>query len=191
MDTLVDEPDAERDPASLGARFIIAALNNAHGLASDAAVLLDAGRYARAFALATFAIEETGKAWLTDERLRFRAKKPFKQDRHETKIAAARQMLALYESLGRGVVNTDEWFSESHDYAADDDFYSRMAGLYVDADVDFDRVVGGGADISSGQAEELVMLAGYAAHVGMQFLWVANGGPVAEPDSDSTSRLDE
>ena len=127
MSNSINQPETERDPASLGARFIIAGLNNANGLASDASALLEARRYARAFAPATFAIEETGKAWLTDERPRFRAKKPFKQDRHETKIAAARQMLALYESLGRGVVNTDEWFSESHDYDADDELCSRMA----------------------------------------------------------------
>lgn len=185
------DADPKRDPASLGARFIVAALNNAHGLASDAGVLLEARRYARAFALATFAIEEAGKAWLTDERLRFLAKRPFKQDRHETKIAAARQMLALYESLGRGVVNTDEWFSESHDYDADDDFYSRMAGLYVDADVELDRVMGGGSDISPERAEEFVMLAGYAAHVGMQFLWSANGGRVEVPDAAGASASDD
>lgn len=175
--------DFDRDPASLGARYIIAILRNAHDLASDALVLLEAERYARAFALATFAIEEAGKASLTDERLTFREENPFRTDRHETKLTAARQMLALWESLGRGVINTDEWFSEAHGFDADHDFYSRMAGLYVDADPKLGEVVGGGADITAERAAELVSLAGYAAHVAMQLMWVRNGGAAQESPS--------
>jgi len=174
-----DKSATERDPTSLGARYIVATLSNAHSLASDARVLLDAGRYARAFALGTFAIEEAGKAWLTDERLRWDDKRAFKHDRHDVKIAAARQMLAFDEGVRRGVVNADEWFSESHHYDAEDDSYSRMAGLYVDVDVDFARVVGGGVGITAQRAETTVMLAGRTAHTAMQLLWIANGGPIA------------
>lgn len=183
--------DLERDPASLGARYIIATLVNAHDLASDALVLLEAERYARAFALATFAIEEVGKACLVNERLLFRAERPFKRDRHETKITAARQMVALWESLGRGEINMDEWFSEAHEYEAEDDFYSRMAGLYVDVDRGLGEVVGGGSDITAELAAELVSLAGYVAHVAMQLMWVTNGGPVQDPDSPSPEGSDE
>ncbi|QJW38749.1 AbiV family abortive infection protein [Cellulosimicrobium protaetiae] len=168
-------PEFSRDPASLGARYIVATLRNAHELASDAMILFEAGRYARAFALGTFAIEEAGKARLTDDRLRYDSTKPFKKDRHEVKIAAARQMLAFAEGVRSGVVNIEDWFSEMHDYDAEDDFFSRMAGLYVDVD-DEAGVVGGGAGITAEQAEEAVTLAGLAAHTAMSLMWEANGG---------------
>lgn len=47
--------------------LIEAALSNAHDLVADASLLLVHERSARAHALAVFAMEEIGKAWLIEQ----------------------------------------------------------------------------------------------------------------------------
>jgi AbiV family abortive infection protein len=49
---------------------------------TDAETLLKAERWARAFALATFAVEETGKAWLADQTIAFDPKRRIKRVHH-------------------------------------------------------------------------------------------------------------
>jgi hypothetical protein len=53
---------------------------------------------------------------------------------------------------------TEEWFSEDRAYLAEDDFYTRMAGLYVDL-ID-GEIVGSPASITADQARAAVEAAG-------------------------------
>jgi AbiV family abortive infection protein len=77
-------------------RFIIATLQNAHDLVVEAEILLRAQKWARAYALATFAIEEAGKAWRAHEQFYFDPKANMARLHHSCKLAAANEMATLY-----------------------------------------------------------------------------------------------
>lgn len=65
----------------------------------------------------------------------------------------------MYSSFQReGILGTEEWFSEDHAYLAEDDFYTRMASLYVDL-ID-GEIVGSPASITADQARAAVEAAG-------------------------------
>lgn len=155
--------------------FIIATLQNAHELAVDAEILLKHDRWARAFALATFAVEETGKAWLADQTLAFEPRRTIKRVRHEGKIQQARQMVSLYYQVQvNGVVNLENVYTDEHEFWSVEDFDNRMAGLYVDF-VD-GQIVGGASTTSPEHARDTVKWAVAVTRIGMGFLWTKHGG---------------
>jgi hypothetical protein len=66
-----------------------------------------------------------------------------------------------------------EWFSEDHDYSAEEDFESRMAGVYVDL---FNgEVIGGAGSIGEERAKHLVALASSVVHLGI--IGLSGAGP--------------
>src|SRR5260370_24294125 len=75
-----------------------AAAQNAADLAADARLLLDAGRFPRAYALATLALEELGKMELCHEVLAGRLDdKGFRQEwsQHQSKLDRSRLLAIL------------------------------------------------------------------------------------------------
>lgn len=156
--------------------FITATLENAHELVVEAEILLNAGKWARAYALATFAIEEAGKAWRAHEQFHFDPKAKVARLHHVRKLAAANEMLSLFYQVNeRGQVDFDELYSEENELIAEDDFNARMAGLYVD--FVNGEVVGGPNTMSADRAHITVAGAGEVVHVAMRMLWARFGGP--------------
>src|SRR6478752_6213499 len=104
------------------ARELLDAISkNAHDLLEDAVLLLEHERWARAFALATFAVEEIGKGWIFHQRHHSEGQKAFKvSTNHRAKIEAARQLLAMYESVSEtNVLDAEKMFAEEHSFRAD------------------------------------------------------------------------
>jgi AbiV family abortive infection protein len=156
--------------SDLGEQFMAATLRNAHSLLADAQLLFGNERWARAQALATLSTEEIGKAWLAWQAMLAYPDAPIKPARqHAEKITAAREYLAFASGFLAGRVDVDEWFSEGHAYAADHDFFTRMAYLYVDV-VD-DEVVGGSTEATQGDAERALDVADAAVHLALRGLW--------------------
>lgn len=148
--------------------LIEAALANAHELLADSQLLLGGERWARAHALAVFAMEEIGKAWLAYQHLGFADKGATLQPSrdHVAKLIAAHQMESFVaQSIANRSIDMEVWFAEDHDYAAQDDFDERMAGVYVDL-VD-GAVVGGTRSVSKQQAEYKIDVANSVVHFGL------------------------
>lgn len=114
-----------------------AAIVNAGGLVDDARLLLEAGRWARAHALATLALEEFGKSTLCVAALQYSEEqsKKFWSDftKHQVKLGYAlsivRTLIAsvpsdVVEAITRVVSEAESGHSE------------KLAGLYVDFDSD-------------------------------------------------------
>jgi AbiV family abortive infection protein len=140
-----------------------AAASNSLSLTHDARLLLLGSRWAGAYALATLAVEEAGKAWLCQEKLLGIPginKKRLRTD-HVGKSIAARQMLAMRTEASKGEINIDAIFGEHHDYAADDAHYLRLLGLYVD--LTDSGVAGGASSIDADTATGAVHLAIHAS----------------------------
>lgn len=154
-------------------------MQHALELLEDAQLLLEHGRRARAHALATLAVEEIGKGWIFDQRFRGEGQRAFKVSRdHEEKLIAARQMIALVTSISESnVINADKWFSEELEYVAEEDFFIRMAHLYVE--VDGGQVVGGSDGVTRERAEGTLAFANRVVHVGIHML--------SERDLDGTA----
>ena len=101
-----------------------AAAQNAVDLAADARFLLDAGRFPRAHALATLALEELGKMELCQVVLEGKLdENDFRQEwsNHLWKLDRSRSLAILSASTPARVFAT-----------ADDDFAMKLRGLYVD-----------------------------------------------------------
>jgi AbiV family abortive infection protein len=165
------------------ARELLNAISkNAHELLEDAQLLLDHERWARAFALATFAAEEIGKGWIFHQQYHFEGRKAFKvSTNHRAKLEAARQMLALYESVSESnVIDAEKWFSEEHNFRADNDFMTRMTHLYVEV-VD-NRVVGGSDGVGREDAQMAVGFANAVVHLGIQMLGPSEGPEAGDHD---------
>ncbi len=141
-----------------------AAASNAASLLHDAQLLFLGSRWAGAHGMATLAIEETGKAWLCHQKLLGLPGITRKElSDHAHKAISARQMIATVQQAAETPVNLDEIFGEHHDFAAEDDFYLRMAGFYVDLT---DQGIEGGCNsVDEGRASESLMTAEVAAHV--------------------------
>lgn len=174
----MDEPK----PTPEQSEFVLATLRNASALITDAAILWQADRYARAYALATFAVEEAGKAWRADRQLASEPLTEFARLNHRAKLTAARQMFHMYvmTRVQGGEVDTERLFSEEHELAAQDEFNARMAGLYVDF-VD-GRVVGGPDTMSMERSYHATYQGRQVVQVALELLWGKNGGsPDAKP----------
>lgn len=154
--------------------FIIATLQNAHELVVDAEILLKHDRWARSFALATFAVEETRKAWLADHTLAFEPRRTVKGVRHEGKIELPMLVSLYYQVELNGLVNLENVYSEEHEFWSGEDFDNRMAGLYVD--FVGGQVVGGASTTSPQHARDTGQWAAAVTHIGMGFLWTKHGG---------------
>ena len=101
--------------------FIIAVLQNAHDLVVEAEILLRAEKWARAYALATFAIEEAGKAWRAQEQFYLDPKKTIARLHHTRKLAAATEMASLFYQVNeRGQVDLEELYSEENEVHGQD-----------------------------------------------------------------------
>jgi AbiV family abortive infection protein len=101
-----------------------AAVQNATDLAADARLLLDAGRFPRAHALATLALEELGKVVLCKEVLAGRLDdKSFRREwpNHPSKLDRSRLLAVLSAPTVERVFAT-----------AEDDSETKLRGLYVD-----------------------------------------------------------
>ena len=160
-------------------RFIIATLQNAHDLVVEAEILLRAQKWARAYALATFAIEEAGKAWRAQEQFYFDPKAKVARLHHSRKLAAANEMATLFYQVNeRAQVDLEELYSEENEILAGEDFNARMAGLYVDF-VD-GEVVGGPGTMAEDRAHVTVAGAGEVVHIAMHMMWQKFGGPVTK-----------
>ena len=136
-----------------------AAAENSVSLTNDAHLLLLAGRWAAAHALATLAVEEAGKTWLCHEKLTGvpGINKSRLQRDHEGKAIAARQMLAYLAGTAESVVDLDEVYGDHHEHAADYAHHLRMLGLYVDLT---DLGIEGGADsVDEQSARDSLLLA--------------------------------
>ena len=152
------------------AAFIVAVLQNAHELVVEAEILLRAEKWARAYALATFAVEEAGKAWMADSHFAFEPLKKLARARHPVKLAAANEMVKLFYMVNvRGEIDAEELFSEENEQMAQDDFDARMAGLYVD--FEDGEVVGGPGTMTPKQAHITTAQAGEIVHIAMNLLW--------------------
>lgn len=112
-----------------------AAMVNAGGLLDDARLLLDAGRWARAHALATLALEEFGKSTLCVAALQYSEEqsKKFWSDftKHQVKLGYALSIVrTLIASVPANVVEAiTRVVSE-----AESGHNEKLAGLYVDID---------------------------------------------------------
>jgi len=101
-----------------------AAAQNAVDLAADARLLLDAGRFPRAYALAALALEELGKMELSHQVLAGRLDdKGFRQEwsNHMWKLDRSRILAILSAPTPARVLATVE-----------DDLAAKLRGLYVD-----------------------------------------------------------
>jgi AbiV family abortive infection protein len=102
-----------------------AAEGNAADLAADARLLLEAGRFARAHALATLALEELGKRTLCNEVL------AGKLDERGFRKAWSNHLAKLDRSHVEAILSAN---SEERIFAwYEDDATMKMRGLYVDA----------------------------------------------------------
>jgi AbiV family abortive infection protein len=135
-----------------------AAAKNAMSLTHDAQLLLLGSRWAGAYALATLAVEEAGKAWLCHGQLcGIHGVNRKILDNHVGKAIAAREMLAMLTEASKREININEVFDEHHDYAADDAHLLRKLGLYVDlTDV---GIAGGPDSVKEEDARASVTLA--------------------------------
>ena len=109
-------------------RLVQAAARNATDLAADARLLLDAGRFPRAHALATLALEELGKVELCREVLAGRLdSKGFLSEwsDHLSKLDRSRLLAILSATTVDRILATEE-----------DDSAMKLRGLYVDANPD-------------------------------------------------------
>ncbi|MCE7009038.1 AbiV family abortive infection protein [Kibdelosporangium philippinense] len=141
-----------------------ASVQNAVSLLHDAQLLYLGSRWAGAHGMATLAVEEAGKAWLCHQKL-IGLPGITRQDlsSHAHKAIAARQMIATVQQASEKIFNLDEVYGEHHDYAADCDFYLRMAGFYVD--LTEHGVVGGANSITEDQASSSMVVAEVAVRM--------------------------
>jgi AbiV family abortive infection protein len=126
-----------------------AAAQNAVDLAADARLLLDAGRFPRAHALATLALEELGKMDLCHQVLAGRLDdKGFRQEwsNHLWKLDRSRILAILCAPTPARVFAT-----------AGDDFATKIRGLYVDVNpTDPNGPPRTPSDVTPVQAREIV-----------------------------------
>jgi AbiV family abortive infection protein len=158
-------------PDETQSELLHAILQNAHDLVIDAETLLERGRWARAHALATLAMEEAGKAWLTHGHLQQAWSDPLPKHpwRHQQKLEAARQMAAFAGMVEAGVGDLVALYAEEHTQLAEDDFFTRMTALYVD--LRDGEVIGGSTAISQDRAQETCSLARPVVRAAMTLMW--------------------
>lgn len=125
-----------------------AAGGNAVSLVADARLLLDAGRYPRAYALAVLALEELGKVELCGEVLAGELEqRDFRRawSRHDPKLWRAHLPGILFAST------LDRIFA-----SPDTDHAMRLRGLYVDLPLEPGGIPRTPLDIEPTVAEEIV-----------------------------------
>jgi AbiV family abortive infection protein len=133
-----------------------AAEGNAADLAADARLLLEAGRYARAHALATLALEELGKRTLCLEAL------AGKLDENGFRKAWSSHLDKLESSYLEAILSANSAQRLSAWYK--DDAALKMRGLYVDANpIDADGAPLTPSDVAPLAAQGIVETAEVAA----------------------------